>query len=86
MGIPSLKSAIFYCVSLYFHISSRETSRHHANIAKKTTADAVVIRKYVICVKISLSTNFCDSGRPCPCLQDAFLSYRTESGSQDRTR
>ena len=32
MGIPSLNSAILYCVSLYFHISSRETSRHYANI------------------------------------------------------
>ena len=32
MGIPSLNSAILYCVSLYFHISSQETSRHHANI------------------------------------------------------
>ena len=32
MGIPSLNSAILYNVSLYFHISSRETSRHYANI------------------------------------------------------
>ena len=32
MGIPSLKSAILYCFSLYFNPSSREISRHHANI------------------------------------------------------
>ena len=32
MGIPSLNSAILYIISLYFHISFRETSRHYANI------------------------------------------------------
>ena len=32
MGIPSLNSAILYNVSLYFNLSSREISRHHANI------------------------------------------------------
>ena len=32
MGIPSLKSAILYSVGLYFNPSSREISRHHANI------------------------------------------------------
>ena len=37
MGIPSLKSAILYCVGLYFHIvisSERRESRdlNHANI------------------------------------------------------
>ena len=32
MGISNLKSAILYNVSLYFNLSSREISRHHANI------------------------------------------------------
>ena len=32
MGIPSLNSAILYIVGLYFNLSSREISRHHANI------------------------------------------------------
>ena len=32
MGIPSLNSAILYNVSLYFNLSSREISRHHASI------------------------------------------------------
>ena len=32
MGIPSLNSAILYIISLYFNLSSREISRHHANI------------------------------------------------------
>ena len=37
MGIPSLNSAIFYIISLYFNLSSRETSRHHANITNTRT-------------------------------------------------
>ena len=32
MDITSLNSAILYNVSLYFNLSSREISRHHANI------------------------------------------------------
>ena len=60
MGIESLKSAILYCVSLYFHLHRINI----ANINEKTTAT-----KRWIYIKesnqFSFSTSFCGDGKQC---------------------